>query len=70
MEQGRKPRMIGEQLLLGGAEYRIEAVEGYGGSTIVYRASYQDGLSSDRRHEGPLQAGRKSFYGAVPHELL
>lgn len=51
MEQGRKPRMIGEQLLLGGAEYRIEAVEGYGGSTIVYRASYQDGLSSDRRHE-------------------
>lgn len=51
MKQGRKLRMVGERFSLGGAEYRIEGIEGYGGSVIVYRASYQDGLNSGRRHE-------------------
>ncbi len=51
MDQVRKPRAAGEKLLLGGMEYRIEDVRGYGGSVIVYRASYRDGLNQDKRHE-------------------
>lgn len=50
MEDGRKFRKPGEILLLGQTEYRLESVEGYGGSTVVYRASYEDGLNRDCRH--------------------
>ena len=50
MERKREPRAIGEKLLLGETEYRIEEVEGYGGSAVVYRASYQDRLNPESIH--------------------
>ena len=50
MERERQPRAIGEILLLGGVEYRIEKVEGYGGSAIVYLASYPDALNRESIH--------------------
>lgn len=50
MERERQPRAIGETLLLGGVEYRIEKVEGYGGSAIVYLASYPDALNWESIH--------------------
>lgn len=47
----REPRRAGETLTLGGILYCIEEVEGQGGSVIVYRASYQDSLNRENRHE-------------------
>lgn len=50
MDRERQPRAVGEILLLGGVEYRIEKVEGYGGSAIVYLASYPDALNQESLH--------------------
>ena len=41
----RQPRQPGEILRLGGQEYRLESVQGQGGSAVVYRACYEDRLS-------------------------
>ena len=41
MESGRKLRAAGEILRLGGVDYRLESVEGRGGSAVVYRAVYE-----------------------------
>ena len=46
----RECRREGEILRLGGVDYRLEAVEGQGGSSIVYRASYEDGLNRGYYH--------------------
>lgn len=51
MEDSRQLRSCGSTLTLGGIEYRLEAVEGVGGSTIVYRASYPDALNRDASHQ-------------------
>ncbi len=51
MSDRRQLRREGESVLLGGISYRIDFVEGMGGSSIVYRASYEDALNHDRRHE-------------------
>lgn len=40
----------GSILALGGTEYRIESVEGFGASSVVYRASYEDQLNQGSRH--------------------
>lgn len=50
MEWERQPRAIGEILLLGGVEYCIEEIKGYGGSVIVYLASYSDALNRESIH--------------------
>ena len=36
--------------MLGGTDYRVESVEGCGGSSVVYRASYEDRLNHECRH--------------------
>ncbi len=51
MIKERKPRAIGETIILGATEYCIEGIEGCGGSAIVYRASYRDGLNHDGIHK-------------------
>ena len=45
MQDNRQIRECGSTLVLGGVTYRLEELEGVGGSTIVYRASYPDALS-------------------------
>lgn len=50
MSDKRQLRNPGDMLLLGGTEYRLEAVEGCGGSAVVYRASYEDQLNQGYRH--------------------
>lgn len=50
MKRERCPLASGSILNLGGKKYRIDAVEGCGGCSIVYRASYRDGLNQDARH--------------------
>lgn len=47
----RQAREEGEQIALGGISYRIDSIEGLGGSAIVYRASYEDGLNQAGRHQ-------------------
>lgn len=49
---GDKRRLLGsnDTLLLGGTKYRLESVEGCGGSAVVYRASYEDQLNKECRH--------------------
>ena len=42
MEDQRKARAIGSELVLGGICYRLDGVEGCGSSAIVYRAIYTD----------------------------
>ena len=46
----RQPRQPGEILRLGGQEYRLESVQGQGGSAVVYRACYEDRLSRGLFH--------------------
>lgn len=46
MQDNRQIRECGSTLILGGVTYRLEALEGMGGSAIVYRASYPDSLLS------------------------
>lgn len=48
---GRRLRMTGEILRLGGVDYRLEGVEGCGGSAVVYRASYEDHLNKGCFHQ-------------------
>lgn len=50
MGDKRQLRNPGDMLLLGGTEYRLESVEGCGGSAVVYRASYEDQLNQGCRH--------------------
>ncbi|MBS6956036.1 MAG: NACHT domain-containing protein [Enterocloster asparagiformis] len=50
MESGRKLRAAGEVLRLGGVDYRLESVEGCGGSAVVYRAVYEDALNRGCLH--------------------
>lgn len=49
---GDKRRLLspGDMLILGGTNYRLESVEGCGGSSVVYRASYEDQLNRECRH--------------------
>lgn len=51
MESGRKLRAAGEILRLGGVDYRLESVEGCGGSAVVYRAVYEDELNRGCFHQ-------------------
>ena len=51
MQDNRQIRKNGRTLILGGTAYRLEALEGMGGSAIVYRASYPDSLSPGERHQ-------------------
>ncbi len=50
MGDKRKLLGAGDILLLGGTDYRVESVEGCGGSSVVYRASYEDRLNHECRH--------------------
>lgn len=51
MAYTRELRKEGERLLLGGTEYQIVDVTGCGGSSVVYRAVYQDALNIDQLHQ-------------------
>ena len=48
---GRRLREKGEILRLGDIDYRLEGVEGCGGSAVVYRASYEDRLNRGYFHQ-------------------
>ena len=50
MKDRREFLAPGRELILGGVRYEIEGVEGWGGSAVVYRASYEDGLNQGCRH--------------------
>ena len=50
MGDKRQFRKAGDFLLLGQTLYRLESVEGCGGSVVVYRASYEDALHQGSRH--------------------
>lgn len=50
MAYQRQLRENGEYISLGGVSYRIDGVEGLGGSSIVYKASYSDGLNTEHSH--------------------
>ncbi len=50
MKDKREFLAPGKELILGGGRYAIEGVEGWGGSAVVYRASYEDGLNQGCRH--------------------
>ncbi len=41
----------GQRMTLGGTEYQIEYVEGYGNSAVVYRAFYEDALNRGGIHQ-------------------
>lgn len=47
----RSLRKAGESLRLGATAYQITGVEGCGGSSVVYRAFYQDSLNGDQSHQ-------------------
>ena len=49
--ENRVFRAAGEILTLGGVDYRLEGVEGFGGSSVVYRAAYEDGLNRGSFHQ-------------------
>lgn len=51
MSYQRQLRESGEYISLGGVSYRIDGVEGLGGSSIVYKASYSDGLNTEHSHQ-------------------
>lgn len=51
MSYQRQFRESGEYISLGGVSYKIECVEGLGGSSIVYKASYSDGLNTKHSHK-------------------
>ena len=63
MEEHRQKRSPGSSLLLGGIVYRLEAVEGYGSSAIVYRATYPDQLNRDIPHRVLI----KELFPLTPH---
>ena len=50
MTAHRQARAAGSILTLGGIPYRLDAVEGWGSSAIVYQASYPDSLNAQARH--------------------
>ncbi len=50
MDERRQFLKPGQVLSLGDTEYLIEDVEGRGGSSVVYRASYEDRLNQGFRH--------------------
>ena len=51
MKDRREFLAPGRELILGGVRYEIEGVgRGGGGSAVVYRASYEDGLNQGCRH--------------------
>lgn len=78
MESGRKLRAAGEILRLGGVDYRLESVEGRGGSAVVYRAVYEDELNRGCFHRvlvkelfpydprGMIYRGRQGKSAAAP----
>lgn len=51
MRQERRLRRAGEIIRLGGTDYRIGEVEGCGGSSVVYRAEYEDQLNRGSFHQ-------------------
>lgn len=51
MSYQRQLREKGEKIALGGVLYTIDSVEGLGGSSIVYKASYSDGLNTEHSHQ-------------------
>lgn len=51
MREKREFRKVGELLELGGVKYQLESIIGYGGSSIVYGASYEDQLNCGSRHQ-------------------
>lgn len=51
MEQKRQLLDAGDIITLGETEYRLESVEGCGGSSVVYRASYEDRLNRGCYHK-------------------
>lgn len=51
MADQRQKLALGSLLTLGGTAYRLEAIEGSGGSAVVYRASYQDALNAEESHD-------------------
>lgn len=51
MSYQRQLRKKGEQITLGGVIYTIDCLEGLGGSSIVYKASYTDGLNTEHSHQ-------------------
>ncbi len=51
MGKGRRFRTPGEIIKLGEIEYQIGSVEGFGGSSVVYRAKYEDRLNLGCYHQ-------------------
>lgn len=41
LDYERRLRQPGDELVLGGIAYRLEGVEGKGGSAVMYRAVYR-----------------------------
>ena len=62
----RIPRSVGSILRLGGTDFKLEAVEGCGGSTIVYRAQYENHLNTNCLHHVLI----KELFPFHPNQLI
>ncbi len=51
LDYERRLRQPGDELVLGGIAYRLEGVEGKGGSAVMYRAGYEDELNRGVFHQ-------------------
>lgn len=63
---GRRFLESGYNLILGGISYRIEGVEGCGNNSVVYRASYEDGLNAGSWHKVLI----KELFPYHPKDLI
>ena len=72
MDERRQFLKPGQVLSLGDTEYLIEDVEGRGGSSVVYRASYESGVSASGSHKGTvsLSSRRTDLSGSAGRDLL
>ncbi|MBS6646194.1 MAG: NACHT domain-containing protein [Clostridiaceae bacterium] len=66
MDQKRQLRKTGDVITLGGTDYRLESVEGCGGSSVVYRAKYEDRLNRGCYHNVLI----KELFPAHPQGLI
>ncbi|MBT9776224.1 hypothetical protein GPL15_06880 [Clostridium sp. MCC353] len=66
MDQKRQLRKMGDVITLGGTDYRLESVEGCGGSSVVYRARYEDRLNRGCYHNVLI----KELFPAHPQGLI
>ena len=50
MIYNRKFRAVNEKIKLGETNYTITGIEGYGGTSVVYTATYDDKLNKEKKH--------------------